>query len=177
MFANATAPDGGPQELLLAQSFAKNMGLYGERVGALSFICRCGRCVLLQLWGGLWRTACCLVVMGMFWGRAVSAWAERGARLCPVGHRQRCGCSVPPPHATACACTFARLNQGPLQAAHGALAGSGILPQCCVGGVGARQALHVSLVIQTTSAAPPCFACLGAGARTWRQRWMVSCGS
>lgn len=27
-------------ELLLAQSFAKNMGLYGERVGALSVLCR-----------------------------------------------------------------------------------------------------------------------------------------
>mmetsp|Transcript_13911 Transcript_13911/g.37616 ORF Transcript_13911/g.37616 Transcript_13911/m.37616 type:complete len:441 (+) Transcript_13911:78-1400(+) len=38
MFANATAPDGSPQELMLAQSFAKNMGLYGERVGALSII-------------------------------------------------------------------------------------------------------------------------------------------
>jgi aspartate aminotransferase len=30
--------DGG--ELLVAQSFAKNMGLYGERVGALSIVCR-----------------------------------------------------------------------------------------------------------------------------------------
>jgi aspartate aminotransferase len=30
--------DGG--ELLMAQSYAKNMGLYGERVGALSIICR-----------------------------------------------------------------------------------------------------------------------------------------
>lgn len=28
--------DGG--ELLAAQSYAKNMGLYGERVGALSFV-------------------------------------------------------------------------------------------------------------------------------------------
>ena len=27
-------------EMLLAQSFAKNMGLYGERVGALSVVCR-----------------------------------------------------------------------------------------------------------------------------------------
>lgn len=27
------------QELLLAQSYAKNMGLYGERVGALSVVC------------------------------------------------------------------------------------------------------------------------------------------
>jgi len=27
-------------EMLVAQSFAKNMGLYGERVGALSFICK-----------------------------------------------------------------------------------------------------------------------------------------
>ncbi|GBG73434.1 hypothetical protein CBR_g16150 [Chara braunii] len=32
------AGDGG--ELLIAQSFAKNMGLYGERVGALSVVCR-----------------------------------------------------------------------------------------------------------------------------------------
>nr|GMC58783.1 aspartate aminotransferase, cytoplasmic [Ipomoea batatas] len=30
--------DGG--ELLMAQSYAKNMGLYGERVGALSIVCR-----------------------------------------------------------------------------------------------------------------------------------------
>ncbi|KAL6985407.1 Aspartate aminotransferase 3, chloroplastic [Sarracenia purpurea var. burkii] len=30
--------DGG--ELLMAQSYAKNMGLYGERVGALSFVCK-----------------------------------------------------------------------------------------------------------------------------------------
>ncbi|KAJ8637561.1 hypothetical protein MRB53_011828 [Persea americana] len=30
--------DGG--ELLAAQSYAKNMGLYGERVGALSFVCK-----------------------------------------------------------------------------------------------------------------------------------------
>lgn len=29
--------DGG--EVLLAQSYAKNMGLYGERVGALSIVC------------------------------------------------------------------------------------------------------------------------------------------
>lgn len=29
------------QELLLAQSYAKNMGLYGERVGALSVVCSC----------------------------------------------------------------------------------------------------------------------------------------
>jgi hypothetical protein len=28
------------QELLLAQSYAKNMGLYGERVGALSVVCK-----------------------------------------------------------------------------------------------------------------------------------------
>ena len=28
-------------ELVLAQSFAKNMGLYGERAGALSVVCRC----------------------------------------------------------------------------------------------------------------------------------------
>ncbi|GJD05822.1 Aspartate aminotransferase, cytoplasmic isozyme 1 [Galdieria sulphuraria] len=27
-------------EMLIAQSFAKNMGLYGERVGALSFVCK-----------------------------------------------------------------------------------------------------------------------------------------
>jgi hypothetical protein len=27
------------QELLLSQSYAKNMGLYGERVGALSVVC------------------------------------------------------------------------------------------------------------------------------------------
>lgn len=27
------------QELLLAQSYAKNLGLYGERVGALSVVC------------------------------------------------------------------------------------------------------------------------------------------
>ena len=27
------------QELLLAQSYAKNMGLYGERIGALSVVC------------------------------------------------------------------------------------------------------------------------------------------
>lgn len=27
------------QELLLAQSYAKNMGLYGERIGALSIVC------------------------------------------------------------------------------------------------------------------------------------------
>ncbi|CAN1218724.1 Aspartate aminotransferase 3, chloroplastic, partial [Linum perenne] len=32
------AADGG--ELLLAQSYAKNMGLYGERVGALSIVCK-----------------------------------------------------------------------------------------------------------------------------------------
>ncbi|ONM37722.1 glutamate-oxaloacetate transaminase1 [Zea mays] len=30
--------DGG--ELLMAQSYAKNMGLYGERVGALSIVCK-----------------------------------------------------------------------------------------------------------------------------------------
>ena len=27
-------------EMLLAQSYAKNMGLYGERVGALSVVCK-----------------------------------------------------------------------------------------------------------------------------------------
>uniref|UniRef100_A0A2P2MPW2 Aspartate aminotransferase n=1 Tax=Rhizophora mucronata TaxID=61149 RepID=A0A2P2MPW2_RHIMU len=32
------AADGG--ELLVAQSYAKNMGLYGERVGALSIVCK-----------------------------------------------------------------------------------------------------------------------------------------
>lgn len=31
------AADGG--ELLIAQSYAKNLGLYGERVGALTFVC------------------------------------------------------------------------------------------------------------------------------------------
>jgi len=41
MFAGARAADGGPLELMLAQSFAKNMGLYGERVGALHVINRC----------------------------------------------------------------------------------------------------------------------------------------
>ena len=35
----ASAP--GPQEMVLAQSFAKNMGLYGERAGALSVVCKC----------------------------------------------------------------------------------------------------------------------------------------
>ncbi|PNW78716.1 hypothetical protein CHLRE_09g387726v5 [Chlamydomonas reinhardtii] len=34
----ASAP--GPQEMVLAQSFAKNMGLYGERAGALSVVCK-----------------------------------------------------------------------------------------------------------------------------------------
>lgn len=38
MFTAATGPGGAPQEMLLAQSFAKNMGLYGERVGALSVV-------------------------------------------------------------------------------------------------------------------------------------------
>ncbi|KIZ04885.1 aspartate aminotransferase [Monoraphidium neglectum] len=38
MFASARRRDGSPQEMLLAQSFAKNMGLYGERVGALSVV-------------------------------------------------------------------------------------------------------------------------------------------
>uniref|UniRef100_A0A803QWG8 Aspartate aminotransferase n=1 Tax=Cannabis sativa TaxID=3483 RepID=A0A803QWG8_CANSA len=32
------AADGG--ELLVAQSYAKNMGLYGERVGALTIVCK-----------------------------------------------------------------------------------------------------------------------------------------
>lgn len=31
------AGDGG--EMLIAQSYAKNLGLYGERVGALTFVC------------------------------------------------------------------------------------------------------------------------------------------
>lgn len=40
--------DGG--ECLVAQSFAKNMGLYGERVGALSIVCMHFRfsCLSLQ---------------------------------------------------------------------------------------------------------------------------------
>mmetsp|Transcript_21362 Transcript_21362/g.36400 ORF Transcript_21362/g.36400 Transcript_21362/m.36400 type:complete len:418 (+) Transcript_21362:78-1331(+) len=38
LFVAAKRPSGAPLELLLAQSFAKNMGLYGERVGALSVI-------------------------------------------------------------------------------------------------------------------------------------------
>lgn len=41
LFASARRPDGAPLELLLAQSFAKNMGLYGERVGALSVVTAC----------------------------------------------------------------------------------------------------------------------------------------
>ncbi|GBF94795.1 aspartate aminotransferase [Raphidocelis subcapitata] len=41
LFASARGPGGRPQELLLAQSFAKNMGLYGERVGALHVIAAC----------------------------------------------------------------------------------------------------------------------------------------
>lgn len=38
LFAMRGAVTAG-QELLLAQSYAKNMGLYGERVGALSVVC------------------------------------------------------------------------------------------------------------------------------------------
>ncbi|KAI8463047.1 MAG: aspartate aminotransferase [Monoraphidium minutum] len=41
LFAAARRPGGAPLEMLLAQSFAKNMGLYGERVGALSVVTSC----------------------------------------------------------------------------------------------------------------------------------------
>ena len=43
-------------ELLLAQSYAKNLGLYGERVGALSVVCRYNYltwpAVCVCVWGG-----------------------------------------------------------------------------------------------------------------------------
>ena len=41
MFAAARRPDGTAQEMLVAQSYSKNMGLYGERVGALSVVTSC----------------------------------------------------------------------------------------------------------------------------------------
>jgi aspartate/tyrosine/aromatic aminotransferase len=39
-FAPRLFADAG-MELLLAQSYAKNMGLYGERIGALTVVSRC----------------------------------------------------------------------------------------------------------------------------------------
>jgi aspartate/tyrosine/aromatic aminotransferase len=56
MFAAAPGADGAPLELLLAQSFAKNMGLYGDRVGALHVINRSPE-VGFEVWGGVPRLA------------------------------------------------------------------------------------------------------------------------
>jgi aspartate/tyrosine/aromatic aminotransferase len=47
--------DGG--ELLMAQSYAKNMGLYGERVGALSIVSSFFLSLVIPQFS-MWRSDC-----------------------------------------------------------------------------------------------------------------------